>query len=87
MEFRRVPFQKKKKKKNKKKNKKINKKNTNKEDKCYLKALYTFGNYQRPVFSLGVSKHKHKRTACENVGSIGHRTCEKTNLCAFRSES
>ena len=38
-----------------------------------LKALYTFGNCQRPVFSLGVSHHKH--TA--NLGSIGHLSCEK----------
>ena len=28
-----------------------------------LKALYTFGNCQRPVFSLGVSHYKHKITS------------------------
>ena len=35
---------------------------------CVLKALYTFGNCQRPVFSLGVSHHKHKnvKQSCEN---------------------
>ena len=27
-----------------------------------LKALKTFGNCHRPVFSLGVSQHKHKIT-------------------------
>ena len=27
-----------------------------------LKGRYTFGNCQRPVFSLGVSQHKHKIT-------------------------
>ena len=29
----------------------------------YLKALYLFGNCQRPVSSLGVSPHKHKITS------------------------
>ena len=28
-----------------------------------LKGRYTFGNCQRPVFSLGVSHHKHKITS------------------------
>ena len=28
-----------------------------------LKGKYTFGNCQRPVFSLGVSHHKHKITS------------------------
>ena len=36
-----------------------------------LKALYMFGNFQRPVFSFGVSHHRHKQ-ACENLDSIGH---------------
>ena len=33
-----------------------------------LKALYTFGNCQRPVFSLGVSHHKHKITSLWKFG-------------------
>ena len=36
-----------------------------------LKALYMFGNCQRPVFSLGVSHLNHR------IISIGHRGCEK----------
>ena len=37
-----------------------------------LKALDTFGNYQRPVFSLGVSQHIIciKKQLCENFDSI-----------------
>ena len=42
-----------------------------------LKGRYTFGNCQRPVFSLGVSHQNHKIKACENLGSIGHPSCEK----------
>ena len=30
------------------------------ENNCYLKALDTFGNCQRPVFSLDVYQHMHK---------------------------
>ena len=32
----------------------------------YLKALDTFGNCQRPAFSLGVSQHMHKITHLRN---------------------
>ena len=58
-------------------------------DTCFVTALDTFGNCQRPVFSLGVSQHGHKIT---NLW-IGRRSCkrimeEKTllshKLCAFR---
>ena len=57
-----------------------------------LKSVYTIVNCQRPVFSLGVSQHMHKIT-CENLSSIGRRSCEitmkekhpyHTKLCAFR---
>ena len=34
-----------------------------KRQKPVLRALNTFGNCQRPVFSLGVSHHKHKITS------------------------
>ena len=34
----------------------------------YLKTLYTFGNSQRPVFSLGVSHHQHKTTSLWQLG-------------------
>ena len=34
----------------------------------HLKALYTFGNCQRPVFSLGVSHHNHKITSLWKCG-------------------
>ena len=38
----------------------------------FLKALDTFGNCQRPVFSLGVSQHTRKIThPCENLNSTG----------------
>ena len=33
-----------------------------------LKALYTFGNCQRPVFSIGVSHHKHTITSLWKFG-------------------
>ena len=33
-----------------------------------LKGRYTFGNCQRPVFSLGVSHHKHKITSLWKFG-------------------
>ena len=43
----------------------------------YLKALYTFGNCQRPVFSLCVSHHKHKITSLWKLESICYRSCKK----------
>ena len=43
-----------------------------------LKALDTFGNCQRPVFSLGVSKHNMRKiTLCESLDSYGHRRCQR----------
>ena len=41
-----------------------------------LKTRDTIGNCQRPVFSLGVSQHMHENTPCENLSSIGCRSCE-----------
>ena len=43
------------------------------------KALDTFGNFQRPVFALGVSQNTslHIKTISENLRSIGHRSCKK----------
>ena len=41
-----------------------------------LKGRYTFGSSQRPVFSLGVSQHKHK-TTFEHFSLTGQRNCEK----------
>ena len=57
----------------------------------WLKALDEFGNSPRPVFSLGVSQHKHNNN---KFGlNIGHRSCKKImkrkktpfalTLCAF----
>ena len=43
-----------------------------------LKTLDTIGNCQRPVFSLAVSQHMHKKQTCENLSLIGHRSCEIT---------
>ena len=42
-----------------------------------LKALYTFGNCHRSMFSLGVSHHKHNITSLYKFGLIGHQSCEK----------
>ena len=42
----------------------------------YLKALDTIGKCQRPVFSFGVSSHMHKKQTCENLNTIGGRSCE-----------
>ena len=68
--------------------------------KCFFlflkgKVIYTFGNCQRPVFSLGVSQHKHKITSLWtfelNWSSKLWENDERqkhpfwTNLCAFRS--
>ena len=33
----------------------------------FLKALYTIGNCQRPVFSLGVFHHKHNKNKPVNI--------------------
>ena len=41
-----------------------------------LKALYMFGNCQRPVFTLGVSHRNHKTTKF-GLNIFGHRSCEK----------
>ena len=59
-----------------------------------LKGRYTFGNCQRPVFSLGVSQHMHKITSLLkfelNWSSKLRENDERkkhpclTNLCAFR---
>ena len=43
-----------------------------------LKTLDTIGNYQRPVFLFVVSQHMHKKQTCENLSSIGRRSCEIT---------
>ena len=56
-----------------------------------LKTLNTIGNGQRLVFSLAVSQHIHKEQTCENLSSIGRRSCKiimkekhacHTKLCA-----
>ena len=41
-----------------------------------FKDLGTIGNCQRIAFSLGVSQHMQKITICENLSSIGRRSCE-----------
>ena len=42
-----------------------------------LKSLNSFGNCQRPVFSLGVSHFMHKIIkTCNNLNSIGRRSCD-----------
>ena len=49
-------------------------------DRMYtLKALDALGNCQRPVFSLGVSQHEWsiKQQICENLGSVGYRSCKR----------
>ena len=46
-----------------------------------LETLDTFGNYQKPVFSLGVSQHMHKIT---NLWKFELNWSSK--LCAFRSK-
>ena len=44
-----------------------------------LKTLDTICNCLRPVFSLSVSQHMHKKKkTCENLISIGRRSCEIT---------
>ena len=51
----------------------------------------SFGNCQRPVFSLGVSQHKcMNKQVCENVYSIGHRNFKRikknilvAQICVF----
>ena len=43
-----------------------------------LKAVDTNGNCQNPVFSLCVSQHVHDKKTCENLSSIGRRSCEIT---------
>ena len=48
-----------------------------------LKTLVTFGNWQRPVFSFGVSQQ-----TCGNLNSSGRRSCEikwKKNTLVTRS--
>ena len=40
-----------------------------------LKAVDTVGNCQRLTFTVGVSHH-YMQQICENLSSIGHRTCE-----------
>ena len=40
-----------------------------------LKKMDTIANCQRQDFSLGVSQQMHKKN-CENLSSIGHRSCE-----------
>ena len=59
-------------------------------------AGHSFGNCQKPVFSLGVPWYVHiyktKLKICENLDSIVHRSCKRimkehpcgTKLCAFR---
>ena len=58
-----------------------------------IKIVDTIGNCQRPVFSLCVSQHMHKKQTCENLSSIGGQSCEiwmktkhtcQTKLFAFR---
>ena len=61
---------------------------------CSLKAMHTFGNCQRPVFSLGVSQHMHQiSNLCKfelNWSSKLRESEERKkhpcwmNLCAFR---
>ena len=47
--------------------------------KFVFKTLDLFGNCQRPVLSHGVSQHIIKyQINCENLSSIGHRSCEIT---------
>ena len=41
-----------------------------------LKAVDTIGSCQRLAFTVGVSQHIHKTKTCENLSSIGHRTCK-----------
>ena len=41
-----------------------------------LKAVDTVGICQRLAFTVGVSQHMHNNKNCENLSSIGHRTCE-----------
>ena len=43
----------------------------------YLKGRYTFGNSQRPLFSLGVSQHKHKITSGWKFELKFNQSCEK----------
>ena len=52
-----------------------------------LRALETFGNCQRSVFSLGVSQHMHKINCFENLSLKLQENYERkkpccTNLCA-----
>ena len=55
-----------------------------------LKALDTFGNCQRTVFSLGVSQHMHKNNKSVKIWTQLVRKWRKkkypccTNVCAFR---
>ena len=41
-----------------------------------LKDMDTIGKCQRPVFTLGVSPHMHKKQTCENMSSIGRQSYE-----------
>ena len=43
----------------------------------WLEALNTFGNCQRPVFSLGVSQHMHNKQICDNLDPVGHLSCKR----------
>ena len=45
-------------------------------NKVSFKTLDTLGNCRRPVFSLGVSQHMHKKQTCKNLSSICRWSCE-----------
>ena len=52
-------------------------------DTVYIKdTVDTFGNCQRPVFSLGVSQHNYalNHQTCANFNSTGRRSCDRIKV-------
>ena len=43
---------------------------------AFIKGSGHYRCCQRLAFTVGVSQHMHKMLNCENLSSIGHRTCE-----------